>query len=119
MTESKKKGGYTRSSGYVEVEVLRCSSYEETTRKIAECLEINIAEATEDLALFKLNGTRILDKELTINNKKRPWLIGNYLSYLKKSSTQVKFGIGIIRKTLEVCFYSMIAVNLNFIAGFS
>ena len=32
----------------------------------------------------------LTDKELAINKKKKPWLIGNYLSFLKKSSGQVK-----------------------------
>ncbi len=98
-----KKGDYKRSSGYVEVEVLKSDSYEETTRKIAECLEFNV-EAKECLALFKLNGTRILDKELSINKKKKPWLIGNYMCFLKKSAGQVKLGIGTILKVSEVSF---------------
>ena len=44
-------------------QVLRC--YQE----VAATLEIEV-ESNELLALFKLNGTRILNKELTINHKK-------------------------------------------------
>lgn len=96
MSETK-KGDYKRCSGFVEVEVCKADNYEAVTRKIAECIELSL-EDDQYLALFKLNGTRILNKELTINRIKRPWLIGNYLSFVKKSASQVKFGIGICSK---------------------
>lgn len=96
MSETK-SGDYKRCSGFVEVEVSKADNYEIVIGKIADCLEINVQD-DEYLALFKLNGTRILNKELTINKIKRPWLIGNYLSFIKKSASQVKFGIGICNK---------------------
>ncbi len=80
---------------------MKSDSYEETTRKIAECLKFNV-EAEECLALFKLNGTEILDKELSINKRKKPWLIGNCLCFLEKSAGQVKLRIGTILKLSEV-----------------
>ena len=61
-------GNYKRSSGYVEVEVSKCDKYSDVTRKIAATFEVEV-EANELLALFKIKGTRILNKELTVNSK--------------------------------------------------
>ncbi len=82
MSETK-QGQYKRNSGFVEVEGCKADKYDDVTRKVAEALEMIFEENNEFFALFKLNGTRILDKELTINKKKRPWLIGNYLGFVK------------------------------------
>ena len=94
MSETK-KGDDKRCSGFVEV--CKADNYEAVTRKIAECMELSM-EDDQYLVLFKLNGTRILNKELKFNRIKRPWSIGNYLSFVKKSASQVKFGIGICSK---------------------
>ena len=113
MSETQsKKGDYKRSTGFVEIEVLRADGYNEVTTKIAECLEI-FTDGDDFLALFKLNGSRIIDKELTINGKKRPWLIGNYLSFVKKSAAQLKLGIGICRRNKEVSTIMRIKNSIN------
>ena len=48
----------------------------------------------KSLSLFKLNGTRILDEDVTIRGKLKPWTIGNYLLLIKKSPSNVKLGVG-------------------------
>ena len=56
--------------------------------KTAECLHL-APKLNESLALFKMNGTRILNKDVCVN-KKKPWLMGNYLLCIKKSAAQLK-----------------------------
>ena len=101
MKALKNGSDYKRCSGFVEVEACRSDKYNEVTLKVAECLEIP-KKRNQSYALFKMNGTRILDKDLSINKKKKPWLMGNYLTCVKKSAAQLKLGIGIISIPKEV-----------------
>lgn len=48
----------------------------------------------KELSLFKLNGARVLDNEITISGRQRSWTLGNYLQLLKKSPSAVKMGVG-------------------------
>ena len=51
-------------------------------------------EAT--LSLFKLNGARILDEEITVGGKTKPWTMDNYILLMKKSPNNIKLGVGCI-----------------------
>ena len=93
--EKLKNGSYKRSSGFVEIAAFRFDSYTDVTTKISNCLELDV-EPGESLALFKMNGSRIINNDLTIHKKKKPWLIGNYLSCIKKSAAQFKLGIATV-----------------------
>ena len=64
------------------------TSYHEVSEKTAEYLHLT-PKLNESLALFKMNGTRILDKDVCVN-KKKPWLMGNYLLCIKKSGCSAK-----------------------------
>ena len=110
MEPVKQGGDYKRCSGFVEIEVLRTDKYDEVTMKISDCLGLSLQE-NESYALFKMNGARILDKDLSVHGKQKPWLIGNYLSHVKKSAAQLKLGIGIIQEKL-VCFFK--AAGMHF-----
>ena len=59
---------YKRCSGFVEIEVLRTDKYDEVTMKISDCLGLSLQE-NESYALFKMNGARILDKDLSMASK--------------------------------------------------
>lgn len=49
-----------------------------------------------DLSLFKINGTRVVNKSVTVKGNKKPWTIGNYLLLMKKSPSAVKIGVGYV-----------------------
>ena len=67
--------------------------------KISDCLEFSIQE-NESYALFKMNGARITDKDLSVHGKQKIWQIGSYLSHEKKSAVQLKLGISIKQEKL-------------------
>ena len=48
------------------------------------------------LSLFKSNGARILNEDITIKGKKKPWSLGRYLQLLKKAPHNTKIGIGYV-----------------------
>ena len=77
------------------MEVLKFDDYNEVTSKISDWLGLSVQE-NECFALFKVNGSRILNREVSVHGKFKPWLIGNYLSHVKKSAAQVKLGIGVL-----------------------
>ncbi len=102
MQESGKRGGdYKRCSGFVEVEVAKSDNYSSVTTKISDWLGLPDLEENECFALFKLNGSRIMNKDVSVHGNCKPWLIGNYLSHVKKSASQLKLGIGVLNT--EVC----------------
>ena len=49
------------------------------------------------LCLFKAAGGAVIaNKEIMVNKKLRPWSLGNYLSLLKKSPSNVKIGVAYV-----------------------
>ena len=105
MQESGKRGGdYKRCSGFVEVEVSKSDNYSSVTKKISDCLGLPDLEENKCFALFKLNGSRIMNKDVSVHRNCKPWIIGNCLSHVKKSASNVKLGIGVIGViNTEVC----------------
>lgn len=83
MQPGKKGSEYKRSSGLVEIEVLRSATYDQVTLKIAEDFGLSLEE-NEAFALFKMNGSRILDKDYTCSWKTKT------MAYWKLSITRQK-----------------------------
>ena len=54
------------------------------------------AQSGKTLHLFKLSGARILNEQVSVNEKNRPWTVGNYLAMLRKGAASVKMGVGSI-----------------------
>ena len=54
------------------------------------------AQSGKTLHLFKLSGARILNEQVSVNGKNRPWTVGNYLAMLRKGAGSVKMGFGSI-----------------------
>lgn len=89
-----KSGIFTRASRpFVEIEAFRNDSYRDFVKRAAQRTQTII---NKTLALFKLNGARVLDKEVTVKGKIKPWTLGNYLLLLKKSPYNIKMGVGYI-----------------------
>ena len=66
MKAMRRSGDFKRCSGFIEVNATRNDSYREVSEKAAECLHLT-PKLNESLALFKMNGTRILDKDVCVN----------------------------------------------------
>ena len=95
MTESK-SGSFIRSRNpFVEVEGYRSDSYTTFTKRAAHKLSLR-GEKGKYVSLFRLNGARVLDEEVTVKGKGKPWTLGNYLLLMKKSPNHVKMGIGYV-----------------------
>lgn len=93
--ELSKRGIFTRSKSFVEVDAYRRDSYETIAERAAKKCHLNYTR-DKVLSLFKLNGARILNEPITINGKVKPWTMGTYMQLLKKSAGNIKLGVGYI-----------------------
>ena len=95
MTES--RGGLfgRGKSPLLEIRAKKSDSYEVFVTKAARKCQLSYQQG-KALHLFKLSGARVLNESLSVQGKQRPWTIGNYLSVLHKSATNVKIGIGYV-----------------------
>ena len=95
MKESR-PGIYVRGrSPLVEMRAKRTDSYSKFAERMLKVLKLS-GEEGKCPAIFKLNGARILDNDLIVNENKRQWTLGNYLLILKKSANNIKMGIGYV-----------------------
>lgn len=90
-----RRGTFSRvkCGSLIEINACRGDSYSVIACKAAKKCRLAHVE-NKTLSLFKLNGVLILDEEVTINGKIRPWTLGNYLLLMKKSSANIKLGVG-------------------------
>ena len=93
-----KKGLYRRNNNpYIEVDVSKDSSYRSFSLIAAD--KLSLPGASDDSLepyLFKVNGTMILDGDITIKGCTKAWTIGRYLQLLKKAAYHVKIGVGLV-----------------------
>ena len=93
------RGMFVRSSSYMEVPAARSDPYLSFAKKAAKLLKVQ-PKKREELKLFKLNGALIVDERIDVGELSKDWTIGNYLSILaKKSPSQIKIGVGVIKET--------------------
>ena len=88
---SAQKGVFVRSKS--QIEACKGDKYVTFAKRASIKCRLNHQEGKE-LALFKLNGARILDEDVTIKGRLKPWTLGNYLLLMKKSPSSVKLGVG-------------------------
>lgn len=99
--KEKSPGVYTRGKApVIEVKARKGDNYETICKKAANACGL-VETTSKELCLFRFNGVRILNQDITGssgNHKEwtREWTIANYLTALKKSPGNVKFGIGFI-----------------------
>ena len=55
---------------------------------------VDSEEKGKVLSLFKMNGARLLDENVTVKGNQKPWTLGNYLLLMRKSPSNVKLGVG-------------------------
>jgi len=97
-----------KSGSLIEINAYRGDSYSVIARKAAKKCQLTQVAGNLSLALFKLNGALILDEEVTINGKTRPWTLGNYLLLMKKSPANIKLGVGYRSKEVLFVHYSCV-----------
>lgn len=91
-----RQGVYGKTkSPYIEMGVRRSDCYKAVAERAAKKCHL-IYQESKTLSLFKLNGARILDEEITIGGKTKPWTLGNYILLMKKSPNNIKLGVGCI-----------------------
>jgi hypothetical protein len=107
MIESK-SGVFSRAhSPYVEIEACKSDSYSTFIRRAA--LKCRLEVSDKELSLFKINGARVLDCDVSVKGKPRPWTLGNYLGLLKKSPSAVKLGVGyVVKDSKSSCSSDMV-----------
>ena len=98
MIESK-SGVFSRAHyPYVEIEAYKSDTYSKFVKRAALKCRLESNRKDKELSLFKINGARVLDCDVSVKSKPRPWTLGNYLGLLKKSPTAVKLGVGYLAK---------------------
>ena len=91
-----RQGVYSkRKSPYIEMSVSRGDCYKAVAKRAAKKCRLTY-RGSQTLSLFKLNGARILDEDITVGGKTKPWTIGNYILLMKKSPNNIKLGVGCI-----------------------
>ena len=91
-------GAYSRAKcPYIEIDARKSDTYPAFAARAAQKCGLR-EEPESELALFKLNGARILDEVIFIKGKSKPWTLGNYLLLMKKSPSSVKIGVCAIPK---------------------
>lgn len=90
ITSKQNSKGYGKATEYVEVRVQRNASYMDVAT-VSKSVVGLADEAIGVLSLFRSDGTVISDKNISPGS---PWTIGGYLKSLKKSSSQIKLGVG-------------------------
>lgn len=94
--EEGRQGVYSKAkSPYIEMSVRRSDCYKIVAERAAKKCHL-IYQGSRVLSLFKLNGARILDEEITIGGKTKPWTMGSYILLMKKSPNNIKLGVGYI-----------------------
>ena len=78
---------------FVEIQAKKTDDYCTFVRKAAKKCRL-VEQEGQVLSLFKLNGARVLNENVTIKGKLKPWTLGNYLLLMKKSPSNVKLGVG-------------------------
>ncbi len=93
-----KKGLYGRSNNpYIEMDISKDSSYSIFAFTAADKLSIpHASDHSLEPYLLKINGTMILDGDITIKGCTKAWTIGRYLQLIKKSAHNVKIGVGLV-----------------------
>lgn len=95
MTESKPGVVKKCHVSPVEMEATKSDSYQTVlSRAVKKC---KLSRPTGTIAsLFKLNGCRILDEAFVVKNESKEWTLGNYMSVMKKSASNIKLGVAYI-----------------------
>ena len=71
-----RQGVYSKAkSPYIEMSVRRSDCYKAVTKKAAKKCHL-VYRGSNSLSLFKLNGARILDEEITVGGKTKLWTMG-------------------------------------------
>jgi len=84
-----------RKNPYIEVHAKKTEKYHTFALKAARSCRLNVKER-QKLALFKLNGARILDETISVKGNEKPWTIGNYLLMMKKTASGLKIRVGCV-----------------------
>ena len=93
-----KPGVYSRAkTPLIEVKARKGDDYKSVCRKAATACHLKATD-TQELCLFRVNGVQILNEKITLAKKQKRWTIGHYLTAIKKSPGNVKFGIGYIKQ---------------------
>ena len=92
-----KPGVFTRSKKpFVEMEAQRSDSCTKFAKRATQKCHLRYKEKAV-LSLFKVNGARVLNENITVKGNSKPWTLGNYLLLMKKSPSSVKMGIGYVQ----------------------
>lgn len=92
--EEGRQGLYSKTkSPYIEMSARRSDCYRAIANRAAKKCHL-ICHGSKTLSLFKLNGAQILDEEVIVSGKTKPWTIGNYMLLMKRSPSKTKLGVG-------------------------
>ena len=106
------KRGYTKKGDYVEVRVGKAATYKEVTQAcylaVLDADRASSSDVDDDsdddagsLALFRANGTMILDRPIENTSGNIDWSIGAYMNTFQcyqKTGATIKFGVGYTAK---------------------
>ena len=99
------------SQGFFQCGILQTcdASKEDTYGEVAEqaAEEVGLQKPDDDhfLALFRpVAGSVICDKDLIVNGQVKPWTLGNYITKLHRSPSDIRFGVGVVDRQTASSF---------------
>ena len=95
----KPSGGFQRNTRGQSLEITnarRSDDYNTFAEKAAAALNIKPLPSSSPCLFKAFGGARIANDDLVVNDKVRPWNLGNYLSLLKKSPSNVQIGVAYV-----------------------
>ena len=87
--ERTRRGGFKKSSDYVEVLVNSADSYAVVLMKACDVLNL----PSESAVLVRISGHKIPNQPLVVGGSTYPWTIGRYAEHAFARSTSLKLGI--------------------------
>ena len=106
----RRKGGLSKADDYIEI---GDETYSECVEKVLNCLNCEWDSEDEDgcevAQICRVNGTKVLDKPLVVQDQEVPWTISAYVRQTFHKQSQVKLGIGMF----EVKYYDIVILCLR------
>ena len=92
MEKNKRKNVHKKNGGYFEMKAHRSNNYQTLLERMKR--KFPSISSKKKCHLFRSNGARIENEDLTIREASKPWTLGGYLRYLHVSPDVLRLGIG-------------------------
>lgn len=95
--ERSNKGGIKKAGDNFEVALAPEDTYEQCVEKALNCLAWEYDPLDGMPCLCRLNGCRVLAKDVCLAGKSLPWTISNYVNFIGAKPSNLKLGLALFQ----------------------